>query len=76
MKVEARLETEQVARLRDLKSHRDSERVSQALKALGECADSSQNLMEPVIAAVECYCTVGEISDVLREKWGEYQAND
>lgn len=76
MKVDASLETEQVDRLRKLKGKRDTERVSQALTALGECANSSRNLMEPVIVAVECYCTVGEISDVLRNKWGEYQAND
>ena len=35
--------------------------------------DPDASLMEPIIVAVEAYCTLGEISDVLRGVWGEYK---
>ncbi|HIL58138.1 MAG TPA: hypothetical protein EYG39_09545, partial [Rhodothermales bacterium] len=35
-------------------------------------AQGDANLMPRVLAAVEAEATVGEISNVLREVWGEY----
>jgi methylmalonyl-CoA mutase N-terminal domain/subunit len=38
-----------------------------------EAARTSQNLMPPIIAAVEANATVGEISDTMRRVFGEYR---
>ena len=38
-----------------------------------DAAVSGENLMPRIIAAVESYCTVGEIVDTLRRVFGEYR---
>jgi methylmalonyl-CoA mutase N-terminal domain/subunit len=40
---------------------------------LKEVAKTSENIMYPIIDAVRNYATVGEISDALREVFGEYR---
>ncbi|NQU05089.1 MAG: methylmalonyl-CoA mutase [Calditrichaeota bacterium] len=72
--IPAMAEDEQVVRLRDLKQKRDNLKVKGCLGALALTArDPKGRLVEPIIDAVEAYATVGEISDVLRKEWGEYQ---
>ena len=39
-------------------------------------ARGSDNLVPPIIAAVEAYATVGEISDALRSVFGEHKEID
>jgi methylmalonyl-CoA mutase, N-terminal domain len=34
---------------------------------------SDNNLVPPIIAAVEAYATVGEIADAMRDVFGEYR---
>ncbi len=75
LKVDPELETMQVARLNNLRNKRDNEKVSNCLNKLKEIANSDNNLVEVVIEAVENYATVGEISNILREQWGEYHEN-
>jgi methylmalonyl-CoA mutase N-terminal domain/subunit len=43
------------------------------LKKIEDAARSGANLMPQIVAAVEAYATVGEISDSLRRAFGEYQ---
>lgn len=62
----------QVERLRALRRSRDAERWESALRDVREAAQGDANLMPRVLAAVEAQATVGEISNVLREVWGEY----
>ncbi|HIG73128.1 MAG TPA: hypothetical protein EYQ24_00685 [Bacteroidetes bacterium] len=62
----------QVERLRALRQSRDAERWESALRDVREAAQGDANLMPRVLAAVEAEATVGEISNVLREVWGEY----
>jgi len=57
-----------------LKANRDNAIAQNCLAAIVEAVHSGQNMMPPVIAAVEANCTLGEISDVLRNIFGEYQA--
>jgi methylmalonyl-CoA mutase N-terminal domain/subunit len=40
---------------------------------LGEAAQTDANLMPAIIAAVRTYATLGEICDVLRQVFGEYE---
>jgi methylmalonyl-CoA mutase N-terminal domain/subunit len=63
----------QLERLKRLKKERDNDKVKSALKRLRESALIGENLMPPIIECVEAYATLGEISDTLREIWGEYK---
>ncbi len=63
----------QLARLAQVRRERDSEQVRRCLAALREKALGDENLMPYLLDAVRAYCTVGEISDALREAWGEFQ---
>ncbi len=65
-------ERRQQERLRTVREERDDEAVADALAAVRDAARSDQNLMPPIIEAVKAMATVGEISDVLREEFGEY----
>ena len=73
MQVDPALEKQQVARLQALRSQRDNQQVAAALQALEHSARGTDNLMPPLIAAVESYATLGEIADTLRGVFGEYQ---
>jgi methylmalonyl-CoA mutase N-terminal domain/subunit len=64
----------QVARLKQLKAARDNLAVASAIKKLKERAQGNDNLMPPIMEAVKCYATLGEICDTLREVFGEYRA--
>ncbi len=75
LKVDPQLEERQIEKLRALRRRRDSSRVQKALENLKEAAFGRGNLVPPVIEAVENYATVGEISDTLRQLWGEYHEN-
>ena len=57
-----------------MKSNRDNTIAQNCLAAIADAVNSGQNIMPPVIAAVEAKCTLGEISDTLRNIFGEFQA--
>ena len=67
------IERKQIDRLQRLKRERDSQRVSEVLNRVRDVAGSSQNIMPVLIEAVKTYATVGEISDALRDVFGEYR---
>ena len=62
----------QIDKINQLKSERNNEVVTLALANLTQAAKSNQNLMPFIVTAVENYATLGEISDSLREIFGEY----
>jgi len=61
----------QLERLGRVKSERDNESVAKCLENLRLLACGNDNIMPAMIEAVEKYATVGEISDTLREVFGE-----
>ncbi len=71
--VDEEQEQAQIDRVETLRADRDSERVDAALSAVRSAARDGENLMPPIIEAVKAYGTVGEISNVLRDEFGEYQ---
>jgi methylmalonyl-CoA mutase, N-terminal domain len=73
LKIDPSFELKQVERVRRVRAERDAAEVKPALDRVEEAARSSQNLMPPIIAAVEVYATLGEIADRLRAVFGEYQ---
>ena len=63
----------QVARLNRVRSERDAAAVAAALERLRVAAEGTENLMDPILDAVNAYATLGEITDVFRRVFGEYQ---
>jgi len=72
-RVDEALERAQVERLRALRARRDPRRWHAGVAAVEEAARSGQNLMPPIIAAVESYATVGEIADAMQRVFGEHR---
>lgn len=64
---------EQVKRLGEVKRTRDSKAVSSALKALEDAARAKNNVMPYLVEAVKAYATVGEMTDVFKDVYGEYK---
>ena len=71
--VGAELEAKQMDRLRKLRAERDGARVSHVLDKVRLVAKSDDNIMPVMIEAVQAYATIGEISDALRQAFGEYR---
>ncbi|MDQ3958321.1 MAG: methylmalonyl-CoA mutase family protein, partial [Actinomycetota bacterium] len=67
------LERRQIDRTRRVRAERDQAAVDAALKSLEEAARGSDNLLYPMRDALGAYATLGEVSDVLREVFGEYE---
>ena len=73
LKIDEKVEAEQIRRLKEVKRTRDNRKVAQALNSLRAACQSSENVMPYVIEAVREYATEQEICDVYREVFGEYQ---
>jgi methylmalonyl-CoA mutase N-terminal domain/subunit len=73
LRIDAEIERTQVKRLKALRARRDAAKSRAALEEVERRARGNENLMPAVLAAVEAYATVGEISDALRRAFGEYQ---
>ena len=73
LRVDSGIEHSQVARVKALRAKRDAAKTKAALAELERRAQSAENLLPGILAAVEAYATVGEISDTLRRVYGEYQ---
>ncbi|WP_148883876.1 acyl-CoA mutase large subunit family protein [Thermococcus aciditolerans] len=75
LKVDPSIREKQIERLRKLRSERDSKKVEEALDRLRKAAETDdENLMPYIIEAHRHLATLGEVTDVLREVWGEYRA--
>jgi methylmalonyl-CoA mutase N-terminal domain/subunit len=63
----------QVARLSSLRASRDQAAVTAAVDDIRAAARGTQNLLVPMREALRRYATLGEVSDVLRDVFGEYR---
>lgn len=72
-KIDAELERQQVARVREVRASRSASTVQERLAALENAARGTENLMPHIVRCAEAMTTVGEISDTLRRVFGEYQ---
>ena len=64
----------QVTRLARVRAGRDSAAVEAVLRRLTDAArEGKTNLMYPILDAVSAYATLGEITGVFRQVFGEYQ---
>lgn len=73
LKIDQQIEKDQVASLKKLRETRDNLRVAETLKALGEAAESSENIIPYILDCVRCYATLGETVQVFRKVFGEYK---
>ena len=73
LRVDPAVRFSQIEKLKKVKSERDEEAVKKSLAQLKQTAEGSANLLPPIFDAVKAYATLGEICDVMREVFGEYQ---
>lgn len=73
LRIDEQIERDQVARVQAVRVRRDQTAADKALSAIEEAAKGTENLLPKILAAVEAYVTVGEISNRLRSVWGEYR---
>jgi len=73
LEIDEMTEKGQVERLKRLKQERDNKNVSAALNRVRQIAQTDENIMPVLVEAVKVYATVGEISDALRDVFGEYK---
>ncbi len=73
LKVPLEVEARQADRVRRVKRERNGAAARAALARVRAAAESRENLMPPLVDAVKAMCTVGEISDVYRQVFGEYR---
>jgi methylmalonyl-CoA mutase N-terminal domain/subunit len=72
-RIDPKLERVQVRQLKKMKAARNTGQVKNALGRLSSSVKREENLVNQILGAVRANCTVGEISDVLRESFGEYR---
>ncbi|MBS6963895.1 methylmalonyl-CoA mutase family protein, partial [Veillonella sp.] len=76
LRVDASVGVNQAKKTQAVRANRDQAAVDKALADLkAGAADENVNLMPLILAAVKTYATLGEICNVLREVFGEYQAH-
>lgn len=73
LRIDPEIERSQRQRLRALRAQRDASAVANSLDEVERRARNRGNLMPAILAAVEAYATVGEISDAMRRAFGEYR---
>jgi methylmalonyl-CoA mutase N-terminal domain/subunit len=73
LRVPLEVETRQADRVRRWKRDRNATAAREGLNRVRDAAEQGENLMPPIIAAVKVGVTVGEISDVYRQVFGEYR---
>jgi methylmalonyl-CoA mutase N-terminal domain/subunit len=76
LRIDPEIEQRQFARVRALRRSRPAAGWAAALDGVVSAARSGDNLVPPIIGAVEALATVGEISDALRSVFGEHKEID
>ena len=69
------VERQQIERVRAVRTGRSSEEWRAAIAAVERAAVDGENLVPPIIDAVEKHATLGEVADSLRRVFGEYQGH-
>ena len=73
LRIDEKVEREQVAALTELKKKRDADKVKASLERLKTDAKSGANVMYALIDCVEAYASLGEMCDIFREVYGVYE---
>jgi methylmalonyl-CoA mutase N-terminal domain/subunit len=73
LSIDPALQAGQIERVRRFRADRDQAAVEARLDDVRAAARGTQNLLHPMRAALACRATLGEVSDALREVFGQYQ---
>lgn len=76
LRVNDSIGVKQSRKIKKLKNNRDNLKTNYALTKLKDVANTTENLMPYIINSVKSYATTGEISDALREVFGEYKPKE
>jgi len=66
-------ERRQIERLNRVRRERDGREAARCLQALESTCRKGENVMPRLLDAVNAYCTLGELTDVMRDVFGVYQ---
>lgn len=72
-KIQKNIQSKQIKRLKNIKAARNNNKATSSLKNLAATAETDENIMPALLEAIRNYCTIGELCDILREKWRTYQ---
>jgi len=72
LRIDPALESQQAARVRDVRAKRDQAKCTNALNSLRRAAAGTDNLMPYILDAVRAYATEGEIMHAMIEVFGTY----
>jgi methylmalonyl-CoA mutase N-terminal domain/subunit len=73
LRIRPEVEQYQKEKLSRAKKERDYKKVKETLAVLKKAAQGKDNVVPPILDAVRAHATLGEISDTLREVFGEYR---
>jgi len=73
LRIKPEVEQYQKEKLAKVKKERNNTKVKETLAVLKKAAQGTDNVVPPILEAVKVYATLGEISDTLREVFGEYK---
>ncbi|MAB80374.1 MAG: methylmalonyl-CoA mutase [Planctomycetes bacterium] len=73
LRIDSEVERGQHERLAELRKKRDSSKAQAELDAVRDACRDGGNLLERFVAAAHANCTLGEIAEVLRQEFGEYE---
>jgi methylmalonyl-CoA mutase N-terminal domain/subunit len=73
LRIRPEAEQFQKEKLSKVKKERNNGKVKETLAALKKAAQGLENVVPPILEAVKAYASIGEISDTLREVFGEYR---
>jgi methylmalonyl-CoA mutase N-terminal domain/subunit len=72
-RIDPAIERQQIERVRAVRASRSEQEWRAALEAIDKAARGGDNLLPPIVDAVEKRVTLGEIADALRRVFGEFQ---
>lgn len=64
---------EKIEALKALRKERSSQEVSRTLKALESAVTNKKNVMPFLVDCCQAYCTVGEMTNVFKQAYGEFE---
>lgn len=73
LKIDPEVERKQIERLHRTKRERNNKKVQQALDGLRKASEGTENVMTHIVNCVKEYASIGEIFDIWRELWGEWE---
>ncbi|MFW9963082.1 MAG: methylmalonyl-CoA mutase [Candidatus Sifarchaeia archaeon] len=72
LKIDEEVERRQIERTQKIRRDRNNKKVEKALDGLRKASESNENVMPHIVNAVREYATIGEIFEIWRELWGEW----